>query len=67
MKTIGAYMFFFGIGSIILNFLGREFVVLSWIDSWGLTVGWVIRGALVVVGGVLWLVGRKQAAAPAAA
>ena len=50
MKTLGGWMFFFGIGSIILNYLGREFVLLSWIDTWGPTVGWGIRIALAVGG-----------------
>lgn len=62
MKTIGGYMFFFGVGSIILYFLNMEFIILSWIDTWGPTVGWAIRGALSVVGGILWLVGNSQEA-----
>jgi hypothetical protein len=52
-------MFFFGIGSIILYFLNMQFVVLAWIDLWGSTVGWMIRGALTAVGGILWLLGSK--------
>lgn len=67
MKTIGAYMFFFGIGSIILNFLEREFVVLSWIDNWGITVGWSIRIGLAVAGAALWLYGRSKESAEASA
>ena len=63
MKTIGGYMFFFGLGSIILSFLNMEFIVLAWIDNWGTNVGWGIRIGLAVVGAVLWLVGRKQEAA----
>ncbi len=62
MKTIGGYMFFFGVGSSILHFLNMEFIILAWIDTWGPTVGWAIRGALGVVGAVLWLVGNAQEA-----
>jgi len=62
MKQIGGYMFFFGVGSIILSFLNMQFIILSWIDTWGPTVGWTIRGALSVIGGVLWLVGNAQEA-----
>lgn len=62
MKTIGGYMFFFGVGSIILHFLNMQFLILSWIDTWGATTGWAIRGALSVVGAVLWLVGNAQEA-----
>jgi hypothetical protein len=39
--------------------LQREFVLLSWISNWGETTAWVIRGAMVVVGGALWLMGNK--------
>jgi hypothetical protein len=60
MKKLGGYMFFFGVGSIILSFLQREFVILAWIDNWGPGVGWAIRIALSVGGGVLWLVGSAS-------
>ena len=59
MKRLGGIMFFFGVGSIILYFLNMQFIILAWIDMWGPTVGWVIRGALTVVGAVLWLAGAK--------
>ena len=58
MKGLGGTMVFFGVGSIILYFLNMEFVILAWIDMWGPTVGWVIRGALVVVGAILWMIGK---------
>jgi hypothetical protein len=60
MKKLGGTMFFFGIGSIVLYFLNMQFIILAWIDMWGATPGWIIRGALAVVGGLLWLVGTKQ-------
>jgi hypothetical protein len=59
MKQIGGLMFFFGVGSIVLTLLQREFLVLSWIGMWGEQVAWVIRAALIVVGGGLWLMGKK--------
>jgi hypothetical protein len=43
-------LFVFGAGSFLLNMFGMEFKLLSWIDTWGLTV----------VGAALWLIGRKQ-------
>jgi hypothetical protein len=58
-------MFFFGVGSIILSFFNMEFMLLSWIDTWGESAGWAIRIGLAVVGGALWLIARKQE--PAAA
>ena len=59
MKQLGGTMFLFGIISAVLHFINYELVILIWIDSWGPTIGWIIRGALVVVGGVLWLVANK--------
>lgn len=53
-------MFFFGVGSVVLYFLNMEFILLMWIDFWGPTVGWFIRGALTVVGGIMWLTGNDH-------
>ncbi len=61
MKSIGVWLMIFGFGSMALNLLGREFVILSWIDGWGTTVGWGIRGALAVVGAVLFVLASRGA------
>jgi hypothetical protein len=58
MKTLGGWLFFFGVGSIVLNFLDMEFRLLMWIDTWGVQTGWIIRIAMAVVGGALWFFGR---------
>lgn len=60
MKKIGGYLFFFGVGSIVLSFMNMQFIILAWVDMWGPEVGWAIRGAMIVGGGVLWLLGKKQ-------
>lgn len=67
MKSLGGWLFIFGAGSFLLNKIGMEFILLSWIDTWGPTVGIGIRIALIVVGAALWLIGRKQEAASAPA
>lgn len=59
MKKLGGTMFFFGVGSAVLYFVNLEFMILAWIDMWGPTIGWTIRGALAVVGAILWLVGNS--------
>jgi hypothetical protein len=51
MRQVGIWLMLFGFGSMVLNFLGREFVLLMWIDMWGATVGWGIR-ILMAIGGV---------------
>lgn len=54
MKNIGMYLMLFGIGSIVLNLIGYNFSILMWIDNWGDTVGWVIRGGAAFAGAGLW-------------
>jgi hypothetical protein len=63
MKSIGSLLFVFGAGSFVLNLLGMEFKLLSWIDTWGATAGIAIRVGLMVLGAALWFIGRKQPAA----
>jgi len=60
MKKWGGYLFYFGVGSIVLSFLNMQFIILAWIDLWGPTVGWAIRIAMVVVGGVMWLAAGRS-------
>lgn len=60
MKKFGGYLLFFGIGSILLNLMGREFSLLMWIDNWGIEAGWAIRGSFIVLGAILFIVGMLQ-------
>lgn len=65
MGRIGGLMLFLGIGSCVLYFMDREFTLLAWIDNWGTAVAWVIRAALILGGGGLWL--KSRSAKPASA
>jgi hypothetical protein len=60
MEKIGSTLLFFGIGSIVLGFLNMQFILLSWVDLWGPEIGWAIKGGMIVVGGVLWFMGKRQ-------
>lgn len=60
MRTLGGYLLFFGIGSIIINLLGREFIILMWIDNWGTEVGWGIRVGMIVLGLLFLLIGARE-------
>ena len=60
MKSIGSLLFIIGLASTIFYFLNRELVILGWINNWGETVAWVIRGGLMVIGGGLWLAGKPS-------
>lgn len=62
MQRLGGNLFFFGVGSAVLHLIHMQFIILAWIDLWGPTVGWAIRITLAVVGGMLWLIGRRNSA-----
>jgi hypothetical protein len=50
-----------GAGSFVLHFMEMEFRLLGWVDNWGVGVGNGIRIAMIVVGGILWFLGRNDA------
>ncbi len=56
MGGLAQVLVVFGIGSAILRLMNRELVILFWIDTWGETVGWVIRVGMIVAGVALWVV-----------
>jgi hypothetical protein len=60
MRSIGGLLFFLGVGSIVLQFMNYEFVVLSWMNNLNPPLPWVIRIGLIVVGAILWFLGRKK-------
>ncbi len=61
MFGFGSTLLFFGIGSLVLNLIGFEFVLMMWIDNWGIETGWWIRGAMIAGGVVLCLIGAALA------
>ncbi|MDM1299032.1 hypothetical protein HXZ94_11060 [Empedobacter falsenii] len=60
MKTIGTYMAIFGLLAIVLNFFNAVPRLLAWIYNWGDGVAWGIKIAFVIVGAILYFMGRKQ-------
>ena len=56
--SLGGLMAFAGIASAILSFMDYNLRLLMWVDMWGPTMGWVIRGGLVVGGVVLFIIGK---------
>ena len=61
MNQWGIYLLGAGLASIIFSFMNREVLFLGWINSWGESVAWMIRIALVVVGAAVMFFGRKKA------
>ena len=62
MQGIGGLLFFLGAGSFVMHYINMEFLLVSWVDNWGTGVGNGIRIAMIVVGGILWLLGRGSGA-----
>jgi hypothetical protein len=62
MRGIGGLMILLGAGSFILNLLGLEFMLLMWIDYWGVAAGIAIRVGMCVVGGLLVVLGSLRQA-----
>lgn len=58
MKKIGSYMAIFGLFAIVMGFLDRVPKLLIWIYNWGETTAWIIKVALVVIGGILFFMGN---------
>ncbi len=57
MKGIGLILLFFGIGSIVFDFFGYEFFVMSWIFNWGAEVAWIIIKSMIGGGAILSALG----------
>lgn len=62
MQGLGGFLVLMGAGSFVLHLINMEFMLVSWVDNWGVGMGNGIRIAMIVVGGILWLLGRQQAA-----
>jgi hypothetical protein len=60
MQGIAGLLVLLGAGSFVLKYMDMEFTVISWIDKWGVNVGNGIRIAMIVVGVILFFLGRKS-------
>jgi hypothetical protein len=56
---IGTLLLTYGIVSIIMYFLDYNLRIMLWIDSWGDLVGYALRGAFIVIGGILMYIGSR--------
>ncbi|ALW84377.1 hypothetical protein AUC43_04295 [Hymenobacter sedentarius] len=57
MKELGLGLLIIGLISLALPLINPNvhYVFLTWIEQWGPTVAWGIRGGITLVGLVLWL------------
>jgi len=60
MKFFGLFLLIIGLASIALSFTNIQFIYLSWINNWGVTTGWLIKAAMVLVGFLLYYFNRHE-------
>ncbi|HEY3385577.1 MAG TPA: hypothetical protein VGK46_03640 [Saprospiraceae bacterium] len=58
MRLFGIFLIIVGAISAILFFLDKNFILFDWINTWGSQVGWGIRGFLMLLGIILFIVGK---------
>jgi hypothetical protein len=61
MQGLGGFLVLMGAGSFVLQFMNMEFTLLSWVDNWGPVVGICIRIGFILVGAIIWFLGKQQA------
>ena len=61
MQSLGSLLVLLDAGSFVLHFINMEFILVSWVDNWGPGVGNGIRIGMIVVGAILWFMGKQQA------
>jgi hypothetical protein len=62
MRQAATWLMVFGFGSMILHFIGMEFILLMWIDMWGTAIGWTLRILMALTGVALFVLSRVQGA-----
>ena len=57
MKELGLFLLIAGLISLALPLINPnvQYVFLKWINNWGPTVAWVIRGGITLLGLALWV------------
>jgi hypothetical protein len=60
MKELGLGLFIVGLLSLALPFLGMKSMLLGWVDQWGATVSYAIRGGITLLGLILYLTNRNR-------
>ncbi len=60
MKGLGSLLMLVGVATVVLHLMDREYSWLSWIGNWGEGPAWGIRAGMIVVGGILFIMGKSQ-------
>ena len=60
MRQLGWLLLLLGIASSLVQSMGWEMTVLSWINDWGEGTAWGIRGGLCALGALLIKAGKQK-------
>ncbi len=60
MRFLGVILIVVGLVSAGVYFLNMNFIFLTWINKWGATTGWIIRGGMVLLGLILYFLGKSS-------
>jgi hypothetical protein len=60
MRNIGYYLLGFSVLSMLLKIVGMNLKILIWIDIWGNSTGWMIRGGAALLGLVIILLTKPE-------
>jgi hypothetical protein len=64
MRSFSGFLIVMGAGSMLLHLIGFNFILMSWVDAWGETVGWIIRGSVLALGLTMAVVGNRPTQPP---
>lgn len=60
MQRVGIYILIFGIALSAFKLMDLQSGLLGMTEMWGPTVGWIIRGSLIVIGLVMIMMNRNN-------
>lgn len=61
LGKVGLFIGVMGMLSVMLCIFNYNIRLLSWVDAWGNTSGWIIRIVLIVIGAALFFIyGRAE-------
>jgi len=60
MRFLGTIFIVVGVLSAAVYFLDMNFIFLKWIDNWGSSIAWSIRGGMVLLGLILYFAGKPS-------
>lgn len=54
MKKFGLFLALFGFLFSLLSLSGFNTILVTWLDSWGESFGWAVRGSAILLGTLIY-------------